>query len=98
MPAVATVVAGTEPRRRRGGVRLMLNRVTSLTMFESRIHLNLPAPIYALRVIVALPRAIGISPLGTRAARVALAAHGILLGRILRAGAGTQETHQGADA
>jgi hypothetical protein len=27
MPAVATVVAGTEPRRRRGGVRLMLNRV-----------------------------------------------------------------------
>jgi hypothetical protein len=28
VPAVATVVAGTEPRRRRGGVRLMLNRVS----------------------------------------------------------------------
>jgi hypothetical protein len=27
MPAVAESVAGTEPRRRRGGVRLMLNRV-----------------------------------------------------------------------
>ena len=27
MPAVAAVDAGTEPRRRRGGVRLMLNRV-----------------------------------------------------------------------
>jgi hypothetical protein len=26
-PGVAEVVAGTEPRRRRGGVRLMLNRV-----------------------------------------------------------------------
>jgi len=28
MPAVAPVVAGTEARRRRGGVRLMLNRVS----------------------------------------------------------------------
>ena len=27
-PAVAELVAGTEPRRRRGGVRLMLNRVS----------------------------------------------------------------------
>jgi hypothetical protein len=27
MPAVATVVAGTEPERSGGGVRLMLNRV-----------------------------------------------------------------------
>ncbi len=27
MPAVGEAVAGTEPRRRRGGVRLMLNRV-----------------------------------------------------------------------
>jgi hypothetical protein len=56
-------------------------------MTQARVGLHLLAPVHAFRVVVALPIAIGIGPTSAGAVWVALASHGVALGRALDAGA-----------